>query len=303
MNLIRMTALIAVTVSTLACNNVNEASGKDEIAGLKQAPADQEIQTWQQAGGGQEADSISPRQISHPKEDKPAQPAIETMRPDWDKKIIKTAVLNVEVKDYNKYYASLREKVKNLGGYIAQEEQVQSGYKVENTITIKIPVAEFDGALMEALANVEKVNEKKVRSQDVTIQTVDARSRLEAKKQVRAKYMELMKQAKSMPDILSLQSQINGIQEELEAAAGRIEYLGHSASFSTIVLTYYQVLDSPAKAAALPSFGNKIAIAFKSGGAWIADLMVGLVYLWPLLLLIVPLILFFNKSKKSKDKS
>jgi hypothetical protein len=33
--------------------------------------------------------------------------------------------------------------------------------------------------------------------------------------------------AKNMEEILSVQSEINGIQEEIESAAGRIEYLGH----------------------------------------------------------------------------
>ena len=53
------------------------------------------------------------------------QPA--NIKPDWDKKIIKTASLNAEVKDYNSYYSSLREKIKSVGGYIAQEEQKPIG--------------------------------------------------------------------------------------------------------------------------------------------------------------------------------
>jgi hypothetical protein len=45
-----------------------------------------------------------------------------TVQPDWDKRIIKTAILNLEVKEYNAYNSSLRENIKQTGGYVAQEQ-------------------------------------------------------------------------------------------------------------------------------------------------------------------------------------
>src|SRR5687767_10052819 len=48
---------------------------------------------------------------------------------DWEKKIIKTATLNIQVKDYNKYYNALYAAVKRAGGYVAQEDQSQTEYK------------------------------------------------------------------------------------------------------------------------------------------------------------------------------
>jgi Tfp pilus assembly protein PilZ len=222
--------------------------------------------------------------------------------PDWDKKIIKNASLNLEVKDYKIFYSSFREKVRSLGGYVAQEEQTQSEYKIENTLTIKVPVDQFDNALTLLTSNVEKINERKISSQDVTSEFVDTKSRMEAKKQVRQRYMDLLKQAKNMEEILSVQSEINSIQEEIESAAGRIEYLGHSSAYSTINLTYYQVLNSSAKDNSKPSFGTKIINAFKTGSGWIVDLIIGLVSIWPLFLLTFILIIVYKKMKPIKPK-
>lgn len=222
--------------------------------------------------------------------------------PDWDKKIIKTASLNLEVKDYNVFYSSFREKVRSLGGYVAQEEQSQSDYKIENTLVIKVPVDQFDNAVTQLTAGSEKINEKKISSQDVTTEYVDTKSRIEAKKQVRLRYMDLLKQAKNLEEILNVQSEINDIQEEIESAAGRIEYLGHSSAYSTINLTYYQVLNSSAKDNNKPSLGAKIADAFKTGLGWIVDLFVGLVSIWPLFLLIFVLIIFYKRMKTAKPK-
>ena len=92
------------------------------------------------------------------------------------------------MKDYKSYYNSLREKVKAVGGYIAQEEQNQSDYKIENSLVIKVPVDQFDNALVQLTANTENLNEKKITLSDVTTEVIDTKSRMEAKRQVRLRY-------------------------------------------------------------------------------------------------------------------
>lgn len=225
-------------------------------------------------------------------------------KPDWDKKIIKTASVNLEVKDYSSYYSSTREKVKNMGGYIAQEEQSQSGYKIENLMIIKVPVDQFDNAVTQLSAGVQKINERKISSQDVTMEMVDTKSRIEAKKQVRQRYIDLLGQAKNMEEILNVQSEINGIQEEIESATGRIQYLGHSSVFSTINLTYYQVLNSSAKDTekANPSFGEKVKGAFHTGWEIVSNLFIVIITIWPLLLGSFFAFLLYRKLRVHKPK-
>lgn len=225
-----------------------------------------------------------------------------TPNPDWDKKIIKIATLNIEVKDFNTFNNSLREKIRSTGGYIAEEEQEQSDYKIENTVSIKVPVDQFDMALTQLTGNVEKINEKKVTSQDVTADYIDTRSRIEAKKQVREKYLDLLRQAKNMEEILSVQTEINGIQENIESATGHVQYLSHAAAYSTINLTYFQVLNPTAKDTGEPGFGARLSSAFRSGWSWVSDLFVGLISIWPLLLLIFSLLILFRRSGFRKIK-
>lgn len=240
-------------------------------------------------------------QNDEPKQVKQPQKSQEPKQ-DWDKKIIKTANLNLEVSDYKAYNISLREKLKQFGAYIAQEEQSQSEYKIENILTIKIPVDQFDDAVNTISSNVKGLNEKKITSEDVTTEVVDTRSRLEAKKQVRLRYLDLLKQAKNMEEILSVQSEINGIQEQIESAAGRMEYLQHSSSFSTIHLTFYHVLKVGAVDPDKPSFAARITNAFQFGWNWIGELAIGLVSLWPLLLVVFGIIIFYKRSRKPKPK-
>jgi hypothetical protein len=214
-----------------------------------------------------------------------------------DKKIIKTASLNFEVKDHKDYSSSLREKVKNAGGYIAQEEQTQSDYKIENTLTIKVPADQFDHAIDLFTNSVEKLNEKKISSQDVTAEYIDTRSKMEAKRQVRLRYLDLLKQVKNMEEILRVQSEINGIQEQIESGQGRIEFLNHSSVFSTISLTYYQILNFSAKDENQPSFWSKTGNAFKAGWSFTENLFIVLISVWPLYFIIAILLLLYKKYK------
>lgn len=221
---------------------------------------------------------------------------------DWDKKIIKDAVINAEVKDFENFYSSLREKIKNLGGYVAQEQQSQSDYKIENSITIKVPVDKFDDAITGLTAGIDKLNDKEITSQDVTSEYVDTRSRMEAKKEVRERYIDFLKEARNINEVLSVQVEINDIQEEIESATGRINYLSHASSFSTINFTFYQVLNSSYKDTVEPSFITKLGTSFKTGWQWMGELIVGFVTLWPLILLIIAGWAIIKRFTRSKPK-
>jgi len=221
---------------------------------------------------------------------------------DWDKKIIKTANLNVEVKNYASFNDRIHKKIKEFGGYISQEEQNESDYKMENALSIKVPVDRFDNAMAELITNNEKVMEKKINSDDVTTEIVDMKSRIEAKKQVRLRYLDLLKQAKNMDEILQVQNEINDIEEQLESAAGRIEYLNHSTTFSTINLTFYEIINSSAPNEKEPTYLHQVTEAFKEGLKWVGSLFVALISLWPLWIGVMVIWIIIRKMRVSKTK-
>ncbi len=300
-----MKLILAVLIATLLFISCKDKNSKDSIQNLSAKVEFMEIKAPENEGdkefSGFLSDSTGKPQSEEPKSKRQISQAA-VVNPDWDKKIIKTALLNIEIVEYNRYNTSLREKVKQLGGYVAQEEQTQSEYKIENILIIKIQVDQFDNAVTQLSADVKKLNEKKITSQDVTAEVVDTKSRLEAKKQVRLRYLDLLKQAKNMEEVLNVQSEINGIQEEIESAAGRINYLQHSSALSTINLTFYQVINATAKDSDKPSYSTKISDAFSVGWKWIGELFVIFVSIWPLLLLTFVVYIFYRKMRKPKMK-
>lgn len=214
------------------------------------------------------------------------QGTVPGQNPDWDKKIIKTAFLKLEVKDFKLYNDIVHRSAKQYGGYIANEEQNQADGKIESSISIKVPVEQFESIMSQLPSGAEKVVEKKITTEDVTGEVVDTKSRLRAKEQMRLKYLEFLKQAKNMEDVLKVQEEINEIQEEMESASGRINYLSHQSAYSTVNLTFYQPLAGFNPNNDNPGFLTRTAIAFKNGFHFIGEIFIGFVSIWPLLILV-----------------
>jgi len=244
------------------------------------------------------ADSAAVPSSQKPTKTSPGQTA---NRIDWDKKIIKNAILNFEVKSFKDYTTTVYNTVKQYGGYIASENQNQTEEKIESTITIKIPVDQFENVMNQLPGKDVKVMERKITTDDVTGEIVDVQARLEAKKQIREKYLDFFKQAKNMQEVLQVQTELNNLQENMEAAAGRINFLNHQSAMSTINLTYYQPLEGFGTNDN-PTFLNRLSDAFKTGGTWFGNILIGLVSIWPVLLLIAAVLFFFRKSSINKPK-
>ncbi|HKH61696.1 MAG TPA: DUF4349 domain-containing protein, partial [Flavitalea sp.] len=243
--------------------------------------------------------AFAPQQVSTA-EEKRGQPSQNSMRINWDKKIIKTANLNAQVKNYNAFSKQVSENVKKYGGYISAEEQVQTEYKIENSVVIKVPVDLFESAVNNLVKDAEIINEKRIISEDVTTQLIDGKSRLEAKRQVRLRYLDLLKQARNMEEVLTVQKEINGIHEEIETVTGRINFLQHSSAMSTINLTFYQVLNASANVPNHIGFLPKIKSAFTEGLYWTGEILVGIVCLWPLILILAFSIYLLRKTRVVK---
>jgi hypothetical protein len=203
---------------------------------------------------------------------------------DWDKKIIKTANIKLELKDYSSYNQIIHNSTKRYGAYIASEQQTEQDGKLENSLSIKVPVDQFE-ALMNALP-VEgvKLIEKQITTEDVTVEVVDTKSRIVARKKIRDRYLDLLKQAKNMKEILEVQNEINTIQEDIEAGTGRVDYLVHQAAYSTINLKYYQYLFVNKIPDEEPTFITKLKEAFNDGASIVSGFILIVITFWPFLL-------------------
>ena len=226
---------------------------------------------------------------------------------DWDKKMIKTGKLNIHTEIYQQYDKIVRDVVQQWGGYIASEKENASEDRKENAVTIKVPVQYFDDAMQQLSAGKGKIMDKEITTSDVTGEYADTRARMEAKKRSRMRYVDILQKAKKVQDVLDVEKEINATQEDIEAAEARVNYLKHSAAYSTIHLTYYQLLRPSAKDTS-PGFAQRIWSALSFGAKGLTELILVLVALWPLWIVGVAAIwmvrrgMMRNKTKLSHAK-
>ncbi len=300
MKLFFTVATAAVLLTFLSCNQSGTSESRDRNA---IAPIALQEKPDLSDGMIQFADTVA--QATQNINQSPGKTKQSQRNEDWNKKIVKNGTVNLEVKNYQKYYQLVSEVVKREGGYIAQEDQQQNEYKLENTVVVKVPVALFEEAmdLISKGTGQEEVKVKKITSEDVTTEVIDTKSRIEAKRGVRSRYLDLLKQAKNMGEILQVETEINEIQEQMEMAAGRVNYLNNVSMYSTINLTFYQIINVGAKDEKDPSFSTKIFTAFLSGWQFIKAIILGLVSIWPLWFLMFGLWLGIRKWKIAKAKA
>ena len=130
----RYVHFIFIAFLFLACNRSEKANYKIKEIALNSPAIQKDEEQKDQAPAADTTASFSPPQSGDPQQTKqPTKPSQSPeSKPDWNKKIIKTASLNVEVKDYKKFNQLAHSSANQFGGYIADEQQTETEYKIAN---------------------------------------------------------------------------------------------------------------------------------------------------------------------------
>lgn len=195
-------------------------------------------------------------------------------------KIKKTADINITVEDYKKAHAAIEKLVKSGSAYISSENEQNSTYSLSNTMVIRVVNKHFDAMVNNVTGVASHVNSKNIYTEDVTSQFVDIIARLKTKKEVEKRYFEILKKANKITDILEVEEKIRVIQEEIEAKEGQLKYLNDQVDYSTINLSFHQDYEYTPKDE--PGFFGRLGHAFGNGWKGFLGFIVGIVYAWPL---------------------
>ncbi|MCD4792630.1 MAG: DUF4349 domain-containing protein [Bacteroidales bacterium] len=214
-----------------------------------------------------------------------------------EKKIIKTADISFGVSDYNKSKPNINKIIAKHKGYITSESENNSSYSISNTIIIRVPAENFEKLLTDLEGEAEDFESKNINTSDVTEEYIDILTRLENKKKVEAQYIELLKKARTIAEILEVNEHIRRLREEIEAKEGRLKYLKNQVGLSTVTVYVHQDYDTV-------SYGFMHKVGDALGGGWEGFLgfIIGLLYIWPLLIIIAVIVFFVRKGIRKRRK-
>ncbi|MEQ8363398.1 MAG: DUF4349 domain-containing protein [Cyclobacteriaceae bacterium] len=215
--------------------------------------------------------------------------------PETERKLIKEGSMSFQCEDVVKTKSEVDKIIKELGAYSSSEGQDSYGENLNYHQTIRVPAEKFDGLIQGLEKLALKVESKDINTRDVTEEFIDLETRLKTKKELELRYLEILKQARSVEDVLSVEREIGNVRSEIESMEGRLNYIKNKVSFSTLNVNYYQLLDSDF------GFGSKFMASLSNGWENLLLFLIGIMNLWPFILLITGGIwLFFRWRKKSK---
>jgi len=217
-------------------------------------------------------------------------------------KIIKSASVKYKVVHVKNASQRINKMVQQFNGYLSDQRFENNLYQKENRFTIKVPNQYF-ASLLDSIVDVaEFVDYENITSQDVTEEYVDLQSRLKTKLEVKQRYATILrKSAKTVKDILATEEQLGLIQEEIELVQGRLNYLSNKVTYSTIQVELYETVDYKEEPESYSrTFFSKVKEGFSFGWELIESIILGVVYIWPLLL--IGFLVFFVVKKKYRKK-
>ncbi|MGK0639406.1 DUF4349 domain-containing protein [Schleiferia thermophila] len=210
--------------------------------------------------------------------------------------LIKNGSIRFRTEDWTQSKETITHHLKTFGGSIVHENIDTYDYSVNVYLDCKVPSDNFDEFLNLLEKDLGKPESKSIRVEDVTKYYRDTEARIQNKKELEIRYRELLKQAKTIAEILEIESKLNEIRFEIEQYEQLLKNYDAQISYSQLSINLFQETKRDFQ------FVKRIFRSISNGWDNFLWFLIGLVELWPFLIAIVIFILFYKKKRsKSKD--
>jgi hypothetical protein len=215
-------------------DTLSSGGGAQESAGTAAAPQADSARSKDDAGSGGSASSLAaPESVP---------PAPSSGSPGTDgrerRKIERSASLTLATRPRNidTVSAGIQEVTRQQGGFVVSSTVSSSTVGGGGTFELRIPTRNLDAA-MAALSRLGAVRERAQRSQDITAQSVSARSRLKDAKTERQSLLKQLADAVTLQQTESIRARLRLVSAEIERARADVRRVNNRAAFSTVAVT------------------------------------------------------------------
>ena len=166
-----------------------------------------------------------------------------------DQKLIRTVYMDAETQSMTDLLTWMDGRVAELSGYYEQKSVYRRGSRDDGSFfhsgdfIIRIPAQNLDQfvSLVGERANVTSTSET---TENVTLTYVSTKSRVEALETEQKRLLELLENAETMEDLLTIEERLTEVRWELENYASQLRVLDNQVDYSTIHLNIWEV-DKP----------------------------------------------------------
>jgi len=217
---------------------------------------------------------------------------------DAERKLVKRASISIRVGDMAAADYAVAAMLKKFDAYAASSSIDENSHYY----SIRVPAIYYDFFLSET-GSLGRLISRNEDTEDVTLRYYDLEGRLATKKELLKTYQSYLGKAKTIEEILSVESRISELQYDIDGTGKQLRNLADKVDYATINLH----LQGPVTAAALRglTFNERVKRLFGGFGGFLAAVAMALlgiiVYGIPILLILGLLfLLFFGKIGLAK---
>ena len=181
--------------------------------------------------------------------------------PDSERRIVRAADVSLETDTPELAASRIGALAESEGGFVVSSDAVRlrtdnGDEDVKVTVVFRVPASAFDVTLESVRTLGKRVSAESVRGQDVTEEYVDLEARLKARRAIEDQYMAVLKEAKTIRDILEAQEKLGDVRTEIERAEGRRRFLDNQTSLATFTVRLAQHIEAVDSSG--PGFGKSL---------------------------------------------
>ncbi len=179
-------------------------------------------------------------------------------------KMIYTADMTLETRDFDAASQSLTTLVSSVGGFFESRELHQGGNYRSIFCVIRVPAAQFL-AFLDQAGTVAHMTYRNEYSDDVSEAYYDLEARLTTQRTKLHRLQELLAKAENMADIITIESAISDTELQIEYLTGSLRNYDSLIGYSTINLSLREVYRLSNEEVTPVTFGERLTNAFKRG--------------------------------------
>jgi hypothetical protein len=211
-----------------------QTSAQESAGGSAESAAADSARSKDDSGSGGAASSLAAPE-SVPPAPSPGSPGTDGNE---RRKIERSASLTLATRPrtIDTVSARIQEVTRQQGGFVVSSTVSSSAGGGGGTFELRIPTRNLDAA-MAALSRLGAVRERAQRSQDITAQSVSARSRLKDAKTERQSLLKQLADAVTVQQTESIRARLRLVSAEIERARADVRRVDNRAAFSTVAVT------------------------------------------------------------------
>lgn len=221
----------------------------------------------------------------------------EVADPGTGRKLIKEVSLEVETEEYSALSQALTEQITKLGGYVQSfytSGNENSGDSRYGQIQARIPKERLD-EFIKTVEGASNVTYRQETVTDVTLQYVDLESRKNALLTEQQRLLELMEQAETVEDLISIESRLSEVRYQLESMESQLRTFDNQIDYSTVYINITEVIRLTPATGNKMSAWERIRTGFSENvyavGVAISEFCIGFLISLPILFVVLVIVL------------